>query len=478
MPLSSPLKEIHRQASVAGTFYPADPAGLRNAVKGYIAGKAAAGSGTHVRAIITPHAGYSFSGPVAGSAFAYVSDWEKRKSVFLIGSSHRQRFNGAALYTDGNFLTPIGEVKVDRDICSDLIHSGNSFTNYPAAHREEHSLEVQLPFLQYLAGEKLRIVPVLIGTDKAEECKNIASALQPWFTPENIFVFSSDFSHYPEYDNANKLDSITSDKIIKGSTCDFIDWIEECEKNKSHGALTPMCGWTSGLVMKYLAEASNKLEFFHLDYLNSGDSEYGDKHGVVGYHAIALVEEEEKLFEMDDGEKSKLLKLARDNITSWLKTGKYINSDREEYDGILNRKLGAFVTIKKDNKLRGCIGKISSDEALIETILQMSSASAFGDSRFDPIRMEELDEIQIEISVLSEMKRIENIDEIIPGKHGVYLRKGITTATFLPQVASEQKWTRGELLGNLAKNKAGLGWLGWKDADIYIYEAVVFKESR
>ena len=238
-----------------------------------------------------------------------------------------------------------------------------------------------------------------------------------------------------------------------------------------------MCGWTSGLVLKYLAEADSKLKFLQIDYSNSGDSEYGDRHGVVGYHAIALIDEEEKLFFLDEDERSKLLKLARDNISSWLRTGKYFDPDTEEYKGILNRKLGAFVTIKKGNKLRGCIGKISTDEPLYETIRQMSSASAFSDSRFDPVRIEELDEIQIEISVLSEMKRIENIDEIIPGKHGVYLKKGVSTATFLPQVAIEQNWTRDELLGNLAKNKAGLGWLGWKDAELYIYEALVFEES-
>jgi uncharacterized protein (TIGR00296 family) len=107
----------------------------------------------------------------------------------------------------------------------------------------------------------------------------------------------------------------------------------------------------------------------------------------------------------------------------------------------------------------------------------MSSASAFSDSRFDPLKIDELDEIQIEISVLSELRKIKDIEEIIPGKHGVYLRKGFTTATFLPQVAGEQKWTRDQLLGNLAKNKAGLSWNGWKDADIFIYEAVVFEEG-
>lgn len=238
-----------------------------------------------------------------------------------------------------------------------------------------------------------------------------------------------------------------------------------------------MCGWTSGLVLKYLAEANNNLKFIHLDYSNSGDSQYGDKHGVVGYHAIALIEEAKRFFDIDNREKSELLKLARDNITLWFKTGKLIDPEGKDYEGVLNRKLGAFVTIKKNNKLRGCIGKISTDEPLYETIRQMSFAAAFSDLRFDPLGKDELDEIQIEISVLSELIKIEDIDEIIPGKHGIYLKKGTTTATFLPQVASEQKWNRDELLGNLAKNKAGLSWLGWKDAELYIYEAVVFEED-
>ncbi len=402
---------------------------------------------------------------------------KKYERVFIIGSSHRQRFNGAALYTQGNFITPLGEVVVDRKICSDLIGSSKYFTNYPAAHLEEHSIEVQLPFLQYLLKDKLSIVPVLLGTSNSEECREIASALEPWFTPENIFIFSSDFSHYPEYSNALKLDSLTADKILNASAGEFLDWINKCEKNESYGALTPMCGWTSGLVLKYLAETNSRSEFIHIDYANSGDSKAGSKNGVVGYHAIALVDKEAEDLVLSEDDKMKLLRLARENISSRLISGKFITPDKAEFEGMLSNNFGAFVTLRKDNKLRGCIGKITASEPLFETIRQMSVAAAFNDSRFDPLGKEELNKIKIEISVLSEMKKIEDIDEIIPGRHGVYLKKGITSATFLPQVAEEQNWNRDELLGNLAKNKAGLGWFGWKDADIYIYEAIVFEEN-
>ncbi len=477
MLLSGKTGKTNRQAAVAGSFYPAGHDFLVKEVKDYTDGKVSAKQDCNVRAIIAPHAGYVFSGSIAGSAYAYVTDWHKYKRVFIIGSSHHQQFNGAALYTEGNYLTPLGEVKVDREICSDLIGGSKYFTNYPTVHNNEHSIEVQLPFLQYMLKNNLIIIPILIGTNKAAECKEIASALQPWFKPDNLFVFSSDFSHYPEYSNAYKLDSLTSEKIISGSAGEFLDWVIKCEKEKSYGALTPMCGWTAGLVLKYLAESISSHKFIHIDYANSGDSKAGNKNGVVGYHAIALVEENKEGLALSDSDKLRLLRLARENIGSRLHKGKFITSDKADYKGMLSKKLGAFVTLRKDNKLRGCIGKINASEPLFETIRQMSIAAAFNDSRFDPVQRDELDKIRIEISVLSEMKKIENIDEIIPGKHGIYLKKGLTSATFLPQVAVEQKWNREELLGNLSKNKAGLDWSGWKDADIYIYEAIVFEED-
>lgn len=469
--------DTNRQPFVAGSFYPANPDTLNNIVGSYIKDKEDCRHSLKTRALIAPHAGYVYSGSVAGAAYASVDSWHNYDKVFIIGSSHRHRFNGAALYADGDFITPLGVVKVDRSICRNLIESSKLFTNYPEAHIDEHSIEVQLPFLQYLMKEKLSIVPILLGTDKPEDCREIANSLKTWFGPRNLFIISSDFSHFPEYSKAVELDSITSEIFLNSSPDDFAEWISKCEKAQSYGALTPMCGWTAGLVIKHLAESANDINFIHLDYENSGDSVKGDKEGVVGYHAIALVEEE-KNFEISEKNKARLLKIARDNIESRLYSGNFISSSGSEPDSELSQSLGAFVTLRLGTKLRGCIGRLNASEPLFETIKQMSVAAAFNDSRFSPLKRDELKKLRIEISILSEMKKINDIEEIITGKHGVYIKKGTITATFLPQVATEQKWNREELLGHLSDKKAGLGWLGWKDADIYIYEAIVFEENE
>lgn len=466
-----------RQPYVAGSFYPANPDDLRNKLIDYF-DKSEKKNRGRIRAIISPHAGYIYSGPVAAAAFSCLDTTYSYKRVFIIGASHRYRYKGAALYLNGDYLTPLGRVKVDRDLGNKLIAGGKIFSSYPEAHLEEHSLEVQLPFLQFLYKDNLSIIPVLIGTDSSSQCRSIADELEPWFNSENLFVISSDFSHFPDYDNALKLDSLTMEKILKSGPEEFAGWISNCEKSHKYGAATPMCGWSAGLVLKYLAAGKQDLSFQHISYANSGDAKAGDKNRVVGYHAIALSEVSNDDFTISKEDRLSLLKLARDNIRSRLLEGSFVKLEEKNYSQSLKSQLGAFVTLRTGGKLRGCIGRINASEPLYETIKQMSAAAAFNDSRFDPLTRDELEEVTIEISVLSKMRKIDSIEDIEPGKHGVYLRRGHTSATFLPQVATEQKWNREELLGNLAKNKAGLGWLGWKDADIYIYEAVIFEEEN
>ena len=144
----------------------------------------------------------------------------------------------------------------------------------------------------------------------------------------------------------------------------------------------------------------------------------------------------------------------------------------------LKKSCGAFVTLHKEGKLRGCIGRFVADEPLYEIVQKMSVAAATEDRRFPVVESNELKELDLEISVLTPLKKIDSIDEIEMGKHGIYIKKGFASGTFLPQVAIETGWTKEEFLGYCARNKAGLGWDGWKDADIYIYEALVFDEEE
>jgi len=156
---------------------------------------------------------------------------------------------------------------------------------------------------------------------------------------------------------------------------------------------------------------------------------------------------------------------------------KTLSADPSNLPPVFKRNLGAFVTLKLNGNLRGCIGRFNPPDPLYLVVSQMAAASAFDDTRFLPLSKEEFEKIKIEISVLSPLKRISNINEIILGKHGIYIKKGFRSGTMLPQVATENNWTVEQFLGYTARDKAGLEWTGWKDAELYTYEAVVLEEK-
>jgi len=230
-----------------------------------------------------------------------------------------------------------------------------------------------------------------------------------------------------------------------------------------------------------MTENDPDIEVIPIQYKNSGDVAYGDKERVVGYHAIAFslkqTKADEQDFHLTEKDKEDLLQIARSTVEQYITKGKTPSIDDNTLSETLHTHCGAFVTLHKDGKLRGCIGRFKVNEPLYEIVQQMAVSSSTQDSRFSPVTPDEIDKIDIEISVLTPMKKIDSIDEIILGKHGIYIKKGWASGTFLPQVATETGWTKEEFLGHCAQDKARIGWDGWKDADIYIYEANVFSEK-
>jgi AmmeMemoRadiSam system protein A len=180
---------------------------------------------------------------------------------------------------------------------------------------------------------------------------------------------------------------------------------------------------------------------------------------------------------LTQADKQELLRIARNTVDTYVKTRTVPPLSISAYSENIKSRAGAFVTLKIDDKLRGCIGTFEPDSPLYKVVQEMAIASSTQDSRFQPVKPDELKSIQIEISVLTPMRKIKNICEIQLGKHGIYIRKGYSGGTFLPQVATETGWTLEEFLGHCSRDKAGIGWTGWKDADIYIYEALIFQEE-
>jgi len=469
-----------RQPAVAGQFYPADKGALSAMLEDLFKEAAPSKTINSIRAIICPHAGYVYSGQVAASSYNQIDTTATYDNIFVLGPSHYVGFRGASIYDEGNFITPLGTVKVNTELGRELIKKNSVFSDRTDAHKLEHSVEVQLPFLQYRMKKPFRIVPIVVGASTLDGCSEIAKALQPYFNSRNLFVISTDFSHYPSYSDARNVDKATADAVLSNSVQNFVSTIGANDRKAVPNLVTSMCGWPCVLTLLLMTQNNPDVAYTSIEYRNSGDSKAGDTSRVVGYCSIVVSEKEAEHnegFNLNDQERKSLLAIARKTLEQQTEGNGIPEVDTSSLSENLKTRCGAFVTLNEHNELRGCIGRFDAKEPLYEVVQEMTVAAATQDYRFRKVREDELKSIEIEISVLTPLKRIKSIDEIQLGKDGVYIRKGPHSGTFLPQVATQTGWTKEEFLGHCAQDKAGIGWDGWKDAELYTYEALVFGED-
>jgi len=463
---------VVRPATQANRFYTGDAEELREEVDSFLSLHRGRTQYEHVAAVIVPHAGYYYSGNVAASAYMSIDAKKPYKRIFLLGPSHHEWLNGASVNTEADYYaTPLGNVMVDSETAKNLTEDSVFFYR-PEAHDREHCLEVQLPFLQRRFGDNLPpIVPIIISTNDYQKLKRMAEMLKPYFTDENLFVISSDFSHYPDYEDACEVDARTGKAIETGRVEEFIATIEANERSGKRNLATSACGQFPIITLMLMLDGHYEVK--HLMYQNSGDIS-GDHSRVVGYHSFAILRKDSTDFVLSDEDKRLLKEIAFQSIKDSL-DGKPIAQPMFNVQrSMFNVKCGAFVSLHKHGRLRGCIGHFGEDVPLHEIVAEMARAAAFEDPRFSPVHREELEDLDIEISVLTPMRRIQSLDEFELHRHGIYIRKGYRSGTFLPQVADEVNWTKEEFVGHCSQDKAGLGWDGWKDAELYVYEAIVF----
>ena len=467
-----------RPANQANRFYTGDARELSEEVDSFLALHAKDRKYEQVAAVIVPHAGYYFSGNVAAAAYQSIADDVQYKRIFLLGPSHHEWLDGASVNTEYDYYsTPLGNVKVDLETARLLTTTDDSdstdsvFFYQPKAHDREHCLEVQLPFLQRRFDEVPPIVPIIISTNDFRKLQRIAEVLKPYMTEENLFVVSSDFSHYPKYEDACEVDARTGKAVESGDVERFIAQLEENARSSVKNLATSACGELAIATLMLMMQDGG-YEVKHLLYQNSGDIDNHDHSRVVGYHAFAVLRKSE--FSLNDEEKRMLKDIALTSIKDSLDGKRIAQPTLNSQFSILNSRCGAFVSLHKQGRLRGCIGHFGEDVPLHEIVAEMARAAAFEDPRFMPVTKDELDDIDIEISVLTPMRRIQSLDEFQLHKHGIYIKKGYRSGTFLPQVADEVNWTKEEFVGHCAQDKAGIGWDGWKDAELYVYEAIVF----
>jgi len=463
-----------RRPVVAGQFYPASPKELSGVIDEFLAKPANAQIDGRVRALIVPHAGYIYSGQVAAAGFKLLSP--KLSRFIILASNH----SAAAPYFKFSlgevdfFQTPLGKVKVS-SIRQELLKN-NLFSLTPEA-QDSHIIEVELPFLQKKYAE-FEIMPIVTGWVGSQDIEEAAKLIAPYLDEKTALIVSSDLSHYHPYKRAVELDTA----CIKALAQIDLEQAAECEA----------CGLPAALILLKIAKEQGWRGKI-IEYKNSGDTA-GNKAQVVGYAAIAFYQgaankppvtphQTEAEEHLSAGDKDTLLKLARQVLESYIKTG-----SKPEVESALStmllKKSGCFVTLKKSDELRGCIGHLTAKEPLYQCVSENTINAAVHDGRFPPVTAPELKDIEIEISVLTTPKPLKNegpdklLAALVPLKHGVILQRGLASATFLPQVW-EQLPKKEDFLTHLCL-KGGMSGTCWKDpaTEIQTYEALVFKEEK
>ncbi|MBD3182600.1 AmmeMemoRadiSam system protein B [Candidatus Poribacteria bacterium] len=476
--------KVRKAAHADGMWYPGKADELSRLVDGYLNNAEKQNVSGKVMGLIVPHAGYRYCGHVAAQAYKQIMGM-KFETVVIIGTSHNYRFSGASVYPEGVYRNPLGDVEIDEKIARSLTAQNDSIGFWEKAHIPEHSLENQIPFLQRTLSD-FKIVPVLMGNTKVEDRKMLTDALVKVLNGKNVLLIAStDMSHYLEYDEAVKADKFTISTLEKNDTDMAESQLNSYMKKEINELHCMMCARESVFVVMDTAKRLGADSIKILKYANSGDIPDGNKDRVVGYMAAMMFKsgKDENVnsskpldYPLNEEQKEYLLKLVRDRIETYVKTGK--KKDYKTDDKRLKVKQGAFVTLKKNKVLRGCIGYIEPLEPLVDTVADMALAAATQDPRFPPVSENELDDIHIEISVLSIPRKTPNADEIEMGKHGVIVQKGFKKGVFLPQVANETGWDKKTFLEHLCWSKAGLSKDAWKekDTDLYTFTAQLFEE--
>jgi len=463
-----------RPAAKAGTWYTKDAKKLRKEIEGYLAAAPKVRLGGPPVALISPHAGYQYSGRCAGAGYALLRGRDVRR-VMVLAPTHHVAFRGASIADVDFYETPLGKIPLDRKAC-DAILKSPLVRSLAIVHKDEHSLELQLPFLQVVL-KKFELIPVVLGSLREDDYAKLTAVLRDHLDAHTLVVVSSDFTHYGRMfrytpfvtnirDNIDKLDKGAIGHILKLDAVGFRKYMAKTRAT--------ICGRVPiGVLLQMLSPDCRGML---VKYYMSGDLEKKYSHSV-SYASVA--------FAVGPGEVSLagrkvLLDVARKTLRATLAGEDLPGFDIKDKELLVNR--GVFVTYKNKGRLRGCIGHFYSKEPLWKLVQQIAVASAKQDRRFkdNPITAKEEPDIDIQVSILSPRTRIRDPLNFIVGVHGLYIRRGGKAGTYLPQVATELKCDNRTFIAHLCRFKIGLPADAWQygDTEVYIYSAQVFGDKK
>ncbi len=392
----------------------------------------------------------------------------------IVASDHQYPLSDPiSVWAEGGWETPLGVVPVDESLAQALIEADPRIGFDPAAHENEHPIEMELPFLQRVC-PSCTVVPVLMGNADEETVRALSDALLAALPGRRaVLIASSDLSHYPSRDDAMRVDGATLAAIETGDPERVRTTMAAMMEAGIPNLATCACGEGPILVAMRVAAGLGAETVTVLRYANSADSPYGNPEEVVGYGAVMFWHYEPP--DLTPQRREALLDLARWTLEVYLEDGTIPPYDTD--DPVLTRRSGAFVTLKEGTVLRGCIGHTRADQPLYQTVQQMAVAAATQDPRFPPLTRDELEEVTIEISVLSPFRRVTDVETIQVGTHGLMIFKEGRQGLLLPQVPVEQGWDRTAFLEGLCE-KAGLPTGCWQEgASLYAFTAIVFGEE-
>ncbi len=465
-----------REPAVAGQFYPADAAGLARAVDAHLA-LPVANLHSGVVAVLAPHAGYEYSGALAGLAYRQIAD--SYDTVVILATGHTEGVKGAALLASDAYKTPLGTIEPDRALAAALLKASPLFEDRPTPHAREHSVEVQLPFLQRRLKKPFKLLPAVLNTGDPAALKTMGGALAAALKGKKaLIVISADFSHYPAAKDAAAADGAMSLAIGSLDPAFFLSAARFIVQKKIPGLDTCACGEAAVAAGMEAARLLGARSFIPLKVSNSyAENKAAGPERVVGYISGVFSRSGAAAdLTLSKAQRAALLKEARRTVERHF-AGEEPPAGLEA-DPRLNLPGAAFVTLTLGGALRGCVGTVEPALTLADAVRYGAYSAAFRDGRFAPLAREELAKVKVEVSVLSPQKPAAPM-ALKPGVHGVVVSKGGRSGLFLPQVW-EQLPAREDFLGELCAQKAGLPRDCWKDpaVKLYSFTADAFAEGE